>query len=253
MKNWDTVDADVVKLMNKHYTPGRGGKRIKYIVRHHNAGILTVDQIWQVWQTRQASAHYQVEISGRIGQLVWDRDTAWHAADTTRNQESIGIEHANSADGRHVLPITDATIDNGAHLAAALCHVHKLGRPVFGKNIRDHKETGQTACPYHLAGPSGKYHKRWMDRAVYWYDKMAGKATTPTTPKGDSMTPAQEKKIDQMAAAVAKLQSDVTDIRLQQGSGKNYSGFEQTGHRTLLDSVAAIGAKLGVVGMKDVK
>lgn len=78
--------------------------------------------------------------------------------------------------------------------------------------------------------------------------------TTPTTPpKEDVMTPAQEKKLDNAIAAIRKLQSDVTDIRLQQGSGKNYSGFEQTGHRTLLDSVAAIGAKVGVPGMKDPK
>ena len=59
MKNWDTLEADRVKLLNKHFTPGRGGKKIDKVVIHHNAGVLSIDQIWQVWQDRAASAHYQ--------------------------------------------------------------------------------------------------------------------------------------------------------------------------------------------------
>ena len=91
MKDWKTLQPDVVRLMNKHFTRGRGGQKIQYVVVHHNAGILSIDQIWQVWQTRAASAHYQVESGGRIGQLVWDSDCAWHAANQLANQRSIGI------------------------------------------------------------------------------------------------------------------------------------------------------------------
>lgn len=57
MKNWDTLEPDRYRLMNKHYTKGRNGRSIDKIVIHHNAGILSIDDIWQVWQTRQASAH----------------------------------------------------------------------------------------------------------------------------------------------------------------------------------------------------
>ena len=39
MKNWDTLEADRVKLLNKHFTPGRGGKKIDKVVIHHNAGV----------------------------------------------------------------------------------------------------------------------------------------------------------------------------------------------------------------------
>ena len=60
MKNWETLEPDRVKLLNKHFTPGRGGKKIDKVVIHHNAGVLSIDQIWQVWQDRQASAHYQI-------------------------------------------------------------------------------------------------------------------------------------------------------------------------------------------------
>ena len=168
--DWWKVEPDVYRLLNKHYTPGRAG-RIQYIVRHHNAGVLSINQIWDVWQQRQASAHYQVEVGGRIGQLVNDSDTAWHAANATVNANSIGIEHANSAGAGQDWPISDITIVNGAKLAAALCWFYKLGRPHFGTNIRDHRQYTTTSCPHHLAA-GGKYHDRWMQVAQQHYDFM---------------------------------------------------------------------------------
>ena len=171
MKNWSTVDPDVTRIMNKHFTPGRGGQRIEYITRHHLAGILTTEQTWQVWQTRQASAHYVVENSGRIGQLVWDRDTAWSNANLASNQRSIAIEHSNSGGAAADWPINDTVIREGARLAAALCWFYKLGRPQFGRNVRDHREFGQTSCPHHLAN-GGKYHSTWMRIAQEHFDWM---------------------------------------------------------------------------------
>lgn len=192
--DWLNVEPDVYRLLNKHFTPGRGGRKIKYIVRHHNAGVLTIDGCWEVWQTREASAHYQVENSGRIGQLVNDSDTAWHAADLVRNQESIGIEHANCGGANQDWPISDLVIKQGARLAAALCLYYDLGRPEFGTNIRDHRETGQTSCPYHLAR-GGKYHGPWMAEAQRFYDELKAQkegrspvAPPPPQPNGGTMT-----------------------------------------------------------------
>lgn len=194
-KQKETTTVDVSALprvdqtlwLNRHYTPGRGGRKIKYIVRHHNAGMLTTQGCWDVWQGREASAHYQVETTGRVGQLVRDTDTAWHAADGLRNAESIGIEHANSGGAAADWPISDATIQAGGRLAAELCLKHGLGRPEFGKNIRDHRETGSTACPYHLAA-GGKYHAAWMKAAQERYDTL--------TSEEDDMTPDQSAKLD---------------------------------------------------------
>ncbi|MFZ2562476.1 glycoside hydrolase domain-containing protein [Corynebacterium variabile] len=198
-KHKETAPVDVSALprvdqtlwLNRHYTPGRvfNGvvRKVKYIVRHHNAGMLTTQGCWDVWQNREASAHYQVEQSGRVGQLVRDIDTAWHAADGLRNAESIAIEHANSGGANQDWPISDATIQAGGKLAAELCLKHSLGCPEFGKNIRDHKETGATACPYHLAA-GGKYHAAWMKAAQDHYDKI--------TSEEDDMTPDQSAKLD---------------------------------------------------------
>ncbi|GAA2183361.1 hypothetical protein GCM10009785_26620 [Brooklawnia cerclae] len=178
MKDWDSLIADVDKIIGVHYTAGREGKAISKIVLHHNAGTLTVDQCYDVWQTREASAHYQVETSGRIGQLVNDVDTAWHAGDWATNLTSIGIEHANNA----LAPgwtISEATLDNGAHLVAALCRHYGLGRPAWGINVFPHSRFSSTSCPGAIAGAQ---NTAYMARAQAYYD-----GTQTTTQEDDDM------------------------------------------------------------------
>ncbi|MDK6808370.1 peptidoglycan recognition family protein [Corynebacterium aurimucosum] len=247
------VEPDVYRLLNKHFTPGRGGQQIKYIVRHHNAGILTIDGCWQVWQDRPASAHYQVENSGRIGQLVNDSDTAWHAANQLRNQQSIGIEHANSGGADQDWPISDTVIKQGARLAAALCRYYNLGRPEYGKNIRDHKETGQTSCPYHLAY-GGKYHQAWMDEAQRFYDELkAGTATGKTPTKSSGGSSVTMNAVEQVNAhtrafitgylspQIDALQEVWRQLRGPSGNGWSQLGQDSQGRNlTLVDAVASI-------------
>ena len=194
MKNWNSLEADENRLMNKHYTPGRQGKRIDKVIIHHNAGNLSVKGCWDVWQTRQASAHYQVESSGRIGQLVWDRDTAWHAGNWQANTTSIGIEHADASS--NPWSVSEACLDNGAHLVAAICKYYGLGRPAWGKNVFGHKHFSSTECPASLAGSQ---HAAYMARAQSWYDQMTGNTATPA-PKPAPAAP----NIDALADAVIR-------------------------------------------------
>ena len=63
MKNWETLEPDVTKLMARHFTPGRAGRQIRMVVMHHNAGNLSVEDCWQTWQTRQATAHYKFKLT----------------------------------------------------------------------------------------------------------------------------------------------------------------------------------------------
>lgn len=247
--DWKNVEPDVYRLINKHYTPGRGGQQIKYIVRHHNAGILTIDGCWQVWQDRPASAHYQVENSGRIGQLVNDSDTAWHAANQLRNQQSIGIEHANCGGANQDWPISDTVIKQGARLAAALCRYYNLGRPEYGKNIRDHKETGQTSCPYHLAA-GGKYHQAWMDEAQRFYDELThggGQKPAAANPvKKESKPVLTPKYFTDFLTGYLGPQIDAIQEIWRQLRGPGGKGWSQLGQNergqnlTLVDAVAAI-------------
>lgn len=176
MKDWFELEPDVVMLMNKHFTQGRAGRKIEYVVVHHNAGVNSVKGVWDIWQYRQASAHYQVESNGTIGQLVWDRDTAWHAANSEANYRSLGIEVSNSGGQAHDWPIADKAIEETAHLIAAICRYYKLGRPQSGKNVRYHKDFSGTGCPWHLA-PGGKYNATLISRAQFWYDEMTKPAS----------------------------------------------------------------------------
>ena len=245
MKSWFTVEPDVVKIMNKHFTPGRGGAKIEYITRHHLAGILTTEQTWSVWQTRQASAHYVVENSGRIGQLVWDRDTAWSNANAYSNNRSIAIEHSNSGGAGQDWPINDTVIREGARLAAALCWFYKLGRPQFGKNVRDHREFGQTSCPHHLAN-GGKYHATWMRIAQEHYDWMVAETTKPK-PGAPAPAPIPEEGF-LMALSDAEqreLLNKTRDIHAQLGPWPQLGQNDKGQNLTLVDAVADSRRKAG--------
>lgn len=184
--NYDTLDADVVKILPKHFTEGRGGKKVSFIGIHYNAGDLTVEGCYNVWLTREASAHYQVESSGRVGQLVWDRDTAWALGNFSKNQQSINIEHANKSDGT----ITEACLDAGAHLVAALCKSYGLGRPQWDVNVIPHCKISATSCP----GQIYKSQKEaYIQRCQYWYDIMTGAAQPePEEPEEPAKPPLPE-------------------------------------------------------------
>ncbi|MDY5273730.1 MAG: N-acetylmuramoyl-L-alanine amidase [Arcanobacterium sp.] len=223
MKDWNNLQADQNLLMNKHYTPGRAGHSINTIVLHHNAGRLSIQECWNVWQTRQASAHYQVDVNGRIGQLVWDRDTAWHAGNWEANCTSIGIEHANNQVG-NPWTISDATLENGAHLVAALCRYYKLGRPQWGKNVFGHKNFAATGCPGEIAGTQ---NTRYMARAQYWYDEMTGKvpAPKPKAPTAPAPKPAPSVNIDALADAVIRGEYGNGEERKRR-LGANYAAVQ---------------------------
>ena len=167
--DWGSLVADETRILTRHYTAGRGGHSIDKVIIHHNDGDLSVDGCYEVWQSREASAHYQVTSDGTVGQLVWDRDTAWHAGNWKANQTSIGIEHADCS--RSPYRISDACFDSGAHLVAAVCRHYGLGRPEWGVNLFGHSDFAATECPASLA-VGGSQHDAYVARTQAWYDAM---------------------------------------------------------------------------------
>ena len=169
---WSGAGAVKELLMNVHYSKGRYGASISKIVIHHNMGNLTTETCYATWQTRAASAHYQVEANGTVGQLVLDSDTAWQAGDWQINTRSIGIEHADYIDSSGQWRMTEATINSGARLVAALCLEYNLGRPQWGVNVVGHNECTSTECPASLA-VGGSQHNEYLAKAQEWYDKLS--------------------------------------------------------------------------------
>lgn len=209
---------------------------------------MSTEDCRDLWNnSREASAHYQVEANGTIGQLVHDKDTAWHAANTDINARSIGIEHANIS-GPPRWQISDATIENGAHLVAALCVGYKLGRPTWGKNVFGHRDFASTSCPYQLA-PGGEDHATYMRRAQYWYDQMTSGAPAPTTSsssEGSSLMALTEKYFTDwmsgyLGPQIDALQEVWTQLRGPGGKGWQQLGVNDKGQNlTLVDAVAAL-------------
>ena len=204
--NFDTLEADVNMLVPVHYTSGRGGKQIEFVGIHYNAGDLTVEECYNVWLNREASAHYQVESNGRTGQLVWDGDTAWALGNFDANQRSINIEHANNPDGT----ISEACLDTGAHLVAAICKYYGLGRPEWMINVFPHKHFSATSCPGQIYGSQ---KDTYIQRAQMWYDKMTAPAPEPEPEKPVTPLPDALKgytDLDPDAWYIAPLEVGVT-------------------------------------------
>ena len=221
MKDWGKLEADVNAILNKHYTKGRGGKKVNKVIVHYNAGNLTVEGCYSVWQTREASAHYQVEDGGRIGQLVWDSDTAWHAGNFPANQTSIGIEHANRSDGT----ISESCLDNGAHLVAAVCKHFGLGRPEWLKNVFPHKYFAATSCPGQIYGSQ---KDAYIQRAQKWYDAMTSSGSAPSTGGSSSSSggsTSAKKTVSQLARDVIAGKYGNGDAR-KAALGSNYAAVQ---------------------------
>lgn len=174
MQDWDKCIADKTMLIKTHYSKGQPGRKIRKIVLHHNAGNLTIEGCYNVWQTREASAHYQVQSDGVIGQLVYDWDIAWHAGNWNANLDSIGIEHADESNSPW--RISQKCLDNGAHLVAALCKLYGLGRPQWRVNVFPHSAFCPTSCPCSLRDSQ---NSEYMQRAQQWYDSMTHGALAP--------------------------------------------------------------------------
>ena len=171
-----SLTADENRWLGTHYTSGRAGSPIRHVVVHYMGGDLDGAGCYGVWQTRPASAHYAVASTGRITQLVRDRDMAWHCGNKAENRRSIGVEHANR--GGNPGYLTDACMASGSHLVAALCACYGLGRPAWGRNLFGHSDFASTDCPGPLRVGMPQ-HDRYVRMCQQWYDYMTGAGSAP--------------------------------------------------------------------------
>lgn len=114
-----------------HWTPSPNfnARKAQIIVLHHTS-IGNPAEALRVLSTRnsegQVSAHYLVEASGRIDQLVDDGERAWHAGAsrwgdaTDLNSSSIGIEIDNDGESPFSEPQIQALINLLADLTSRL-------------------------------------------------------------------------------------------------------------------------------------
>ncbi len=120
----------------------------KNVTFHHNAGRLSIQGILEVWRTRPASAHFQVDAYGALGQYVRIPEYAWAQGVTVANEESISIEMCNSTldPTWEVAPVT---WKSGARLCGWL-HAKVIGVRPTRTTVKKHKDWKATVCsgPY---------------------------------------------------------------------------------------------------------
>ncbi len=96
---------------------------ITRLVIHVAEGSWASTYTWFRNPRAEASAHYVVSSTGRVAQMVPDRDIAWHAGNWTYNESSIGIEHAGFT---NVTRFPDAEYRGSARLAAWLADTYLI-------------------------------------------------------------------------------------------------------------------------------
>lgn len=151
--------------------------RKKSVTLHHNGGRLSLQGILDVWKVRPASAHFQVDGGGHVGQYVKVNEYAWATGTTRGNQESISIEMANSSTGGN-WPVASVTWHNAARLAAWL-HWKVLGVKPTRTTLKMHHDWKSTTC----AGPYiDKVYPQILQLSRWWYDQLRAGKTVPKPP-----------------------------------------------------------------------
>jgi hypothetical protein len=143
--NYDRPVANYIDQLSATGHVTHTAYRKASVTFHHNAGRLSLQGILDVWKTRPASAHFQVDGAGHVGQYVKVNEYAWATGSTQGNKESISIELANATLAPN-WTVAKATYEEGARLCGWI-HANILGVRPSRKTVKMHKDWKATGCP----------------------------------------------------------------------------------------------------------
>ena len=123
-------------LLSPNYTPGWPAGAPSGVTIHTEEGWHDPSVAWLRNPDSRASAHFCIRRDGKIVQLVWERDRAWHARSS--GMYYFGIEHEGGS-GLGPVPILwktprdaerlredDLMLQQSARLVAYLCTKHGI-------------------------------------------------------------------------------------------------------------------------------
>ena len=153
------------------------------VTLHHNGGRLTHEGVLDVWKTRPASAHFDVDAAGNVAQYVQVDEYAWAVGSTAGNESTISIEMCDET----LAPqwkVGDVTLASAERLAGWL-FAHVIGARPSTANFFPHKHWSSTDCP-------GPYVMNdWnaiLLRVQSAYDSFKGTASAPPSSPGSHET-----------------------------------------------------------------
>lgn len=158
---------------------------------HHNGGRLSHEGCLEVWKTRPASAHFDVDGVGDIAQYVRLNEYAWACGNTEGNKSSVHIELANATLAPDYV-VADATWQSGARLAGWI-FARAFGFAPTRESIHVHHDWKSTVC----AGPFiDRIREQLFQAVLAAYNEFASAPAPSPAP-----TPGR-KSIDQVAREV---------------------------------------------------
>ena len=115
---WEPANPANYTVADRPYT-----NPVTRIIIHVAEGGWASTYTWFRNAAAEASANYVVSATGRVAQMVPDKDIAWHAGNWAYNETSIGIEHAGFTNVTH---FPDAQYRGSAKLAAWLADTYLI-------------------------------------------------------------------------------------------------------------------------------
>lgn len=127
-------------------------KPITKITIHHVAGNLTVEQVGNIFATkeRKASSNYGVDNHGRVGMYVEEKNRAWTSSSSENDNQAVTIEVANIT-GAPDWKVSDIALNKTIDLCVDICKRNNIKRLNFTGdktgNLTMHKWFAATTCP----------------------------------------------------------------------------------------------------------
>lgn len=192
---YDRPVRDLIAGLNATGHVSHVAHRKDMVTLHHNGGRLSHDGVLNVWKTRRASAHFNVDAAGTVAQYVKANEYAWACGNTEGNRRSISIEMCNAQVGGN-WPVGEATWREAARLTGWIFSKIMGFRPHPG-NVVMHRHWKATEC----AGPHiASIMSQIVHLANIWYDYFTfgpppasnqeeNEDMTTRLVRGDSQTP----------------------------------------------------------------
>lgn len=245
-------DFGIIQGVFAHHT-GANNLGADYIARHPELGLCS-----QIHLDREGVA----TLCG-VG-IAWHAGVGSHEGWPTNNANAVSIGIEANSDG--VSPWPAKMMDAYYRICAAI--LWYLGKRATPHTLIGHWEYSARAQgkwdPGAGNGRSGAVMDMNRFRAevnkridAHNRPKAAAQPVGKKPAGGVPATPLTAKYfVDFFTGYMKAVASDVKDVRQQVTGGRdsgNYPGWPQLGGRTVVDAVAAIGEKLGVEGMHDIR
>jgi hypothetical protein len=212
--NYDRTVSNLIDELSATGHVTHRSYRKTSVTFHHNAGRLSHQGVLNVWRTRPASAHFDVDSAGAVAQYVKVNEYAWAAGNLVGNQTSIHIELANLKLGP-TWEVGETTWKNGARLAGWL-FAKVIGVRPTKNNVHYHSHWSATTC----AGP---YMKKIYDKVLKEvqeaYEYFRGTKPSPSSPRPSTPT---KKSVTEVAKAVIAGDYGNGNTRVQRLRSEGY-------------------------------